>query len=58
MYAIRSYYVNKMASNSRKTGVLAVATAGVMLLATYMIFFYLPPIKDEAGEVLSRNNFV
>ncbi|HIH95325.1 TPA: cytochrome c biogenesis protein CcsA [Methanosarcina acetivorans] len=42
-----------MASNSRKTGVLAVATAGVMLLATYMIFFYLSPIKDEAGEVLS-----
>ncbi len=42
-----------MASNSRKTGVLAVATAGVMLLAIYMIFFYLPPIKGEAGEVLS-----
>lgn len=42
-----------MASNSRKTGVLAVVTAGVMLLATYMIFFYLPLIKDEAGEVLS-----
>ena len=42
-----------MASNSRKTGVLAVVTAGVMLLAVYMIFFYLPPIKGEAGEVLS-----
>jgi len=42
-----------MASNPRKTGVLAVVTAGVMLLAIYMLFFYLPPIKDEAGEVLS-----
>lgn len=27
--------------------------AGVMLLAIYMIFFYLPPIRGEGGEVLS-----
>ena len=27
--------------------------AGVMLLAVYMIFFYLPPIRDESGAVLS-----
>jgi heme exporter protein C len=42
-----------MAANSRKTGVLAALAAGVMLLAVYMIFFYLPPIKDESGAVLS-----
>ncbi len=42
-----------MAANSRKTGVLAALAAGVMLLAVYMIFFYLPPIKGEGGEVLS-----
>lgn len=27
--------------------------AGAMLLAVYMIFFYLPPIRDESGAVLS-----
>ncbi len=32
---------------------LAGATAGVMLFAIYMLFFYLPPIRDESGEVLS-----
>lgn len=32
---------------------LAGLTACVMLLATYTLFFYLPPIKDESGEVLS-----
>ena len=42
-----------MAANSRKTGVLAALAAGVMLLAVYMIFFYLPPIRGEGGEVLS-----
>jgi heme exporter protein C len=42
-----------MAANSRKTGVLAALAAGVMLLAVYMIFFYLPPIRDESGAVLS-----
>ncbi|HII01509.1 TPA: cytochrome c biogenesis protein CcsA [Methanosarcinaceae archaeon] len=42
-----------MAANSRKTGVLAALAAGVMLLAIYMIFFYLPPIRGEGGEVLS-----
>ncbi|MCQ1537211.1 cytochrome C assembly protein [Methanosarcina sp. KYL-1] len=42
-----------MAANSRKTGGLAAAAAGVMLLAVYMIFFYLPLIRDESGEVLS-----
>ncbi|MCC4771390.1 cytochrome C assembly protein [Methanosarcina sp. DH2] len=42
-----------MTSSSRKIGVMAAATAGVMLLATYMLFFYLPPIRDESGEVLS-----
>ncbi len=42
-----------MTSGSRKIGVLATATASVMLLAAYMLFFYLPPIRDESGEVLS-----
>ncbi|TAH75232.1 MAG: cytochrome C assembly protein [Methanosarcina mazei] len=42
-----------MALNSRKTGVLAGATACIMLLSMYMLFFYLPPIRDESGEVLS-----
>jgi heme exporter protein C len=42
-----------MTSNSRKIGVLAAATASVMLLAIYMLFFYLPPIRDDSGEVLS-----
>ncbi len=42
-----------MAANSRKTGVLAALAACAMLLAVYMIFFYLPPIKDESGAVLS-----
>jgi heme exporter protein C len=42
-----------MTSSSRKFGVLATVTAGVMLLAVYMLFFYLPPIRDESGEVLS-----
>ncbi|AKB24504.1 Cytochrome c-type biogenesis protein CcmC, putative heme lyase for CcmE [Methanosarcina sp. MTP4] len=42
-----------MAANSRKTGLLAALAAGAMLLAVYMIFFYLPPIRDESGAVLS-----
>jgi heme exporter protein C len=42
-----------MALNSRKTGVLAGATACIMLLSMYMLFFYLPSIRDESGEVLS-----
>jgi heme exporter protein C len=42
-----------MNANPRKTGFMAVLTACVMLLAIYMLFFYLPPIKDESGEVLS-----
>lgn len=42
-----------MISGSRKIGLLAASTAGVMLLAIYMLFFYLPPIRDESGEVLS-----
>ncbi|MGV8075749.1 MAG: cytochrome c biogenesis protein [Methanosarcina sp.] len=42
-----------MAANFRKTGVLAALTAGVMLLAIYMLFFYLPPVRSGAGEVLS-----
>jgi heme exporter protein C len=44
-----------MTSSSRKIGMLAGGTACVMLLAIYMLFFYLPPIKDEAGEVLSSS---
>jgi heme exporter protein C len=42
-----------MTSSSRKIGVLAAATVSVMLLAIYMLFFYLPPIRNESGEVLS-----
>ncbi|MFY1112817.1 MAG: cytochrome c biogenesis protein [Methanosarcinaceae archaeon] len=42
-----------MAANSRKTGLLAALAAGAMFLAVYMIFFYLPPIRDESGAVLS-----
>jgi heme exporter protein C len=42
-----------MTSSSKKIGVLAAATSSVMLLAIYMLFFYLPPIRDESGEVLS-----
>jgi len=42
-----------MNANPRKTGLMAALTACVMLLAIYMLFFYLPPIKDESGEVLS-----
>ena len=44
-----------MTSISRKIRVLAVVTAGVMLLAIYMLFFYLPPMRDESGEVLSES---
>lgn len=32
---------------------MAALTACIMLLAIYMLLFYLPPIKDESGEVLS-----
>lgn len=42
-----------MTPGSRKIGVLAGVTACAMLLAIYMLFFYLPPIKDESGETLS-----
>lgn len=44
-----------MAASSRKTGGLALLTTSVMLLAFYMIFYYLPPMKDEAGQVLSSS---
>ena len=50
-------YVNKMAvikmaAISRRTGGLAAAAAILMSLAIYMLFFYLPPMRDEAGDVL------
>lgn len=44
-----------MAASSRKTRALGLLTAGLMLLAFYMIIFYLPPMKDEAGQVLSSS---
>lgn len=44
-----------MTSSSRKIGVLAGVTATAMLLAIYMLFFYLPPIRDESGAVLSNS---
>lgn len=44
-----------MNSGSRKIGALAGITACAMLLSIYMLFFYLPPIRDESGEVLSSS---
>jgi heme exporter protein C len=44
-----------MTPGPRKIGMLAGATAFIMFLSTYMLFFYLPPIRDESGVVLSNS---
>ncbi|MDD2439604.1 MAG: cytochrome c biogenesis protein [Methanosarcinaceae archaeon] len=45
-----------MSRNFRKIeAFLGLLTAGVMLFAFYLMFFYLPPMKDEAGEVLNSS---
>ncbi len=44
-----------MSTNSNKTNLLSILTAVVMLIATYMIFFYLPQMKDESGQLLDNS---
>lgn len=44
-----------MSTNSKKTNILFILTAIVMLIANYMIFFYLPQMKDEAGNILDSS---
>ncbi len=41
-----------MSTKSNKSNLLSILTAVVMLIATYMIFFYLPQMKDESGQLL------
>lgn len=44
-----------MSTNSQKTNILSILTAIVMLIATYMIFFFLPQMKDASGQLLESS---
>ncbi|MDG6244077.1 MAG: cytochrome c biogenesis protein [Methanolobus sp.] len=44
-----------MLINRNKERIIAAVTVPVMLTAIWMIFFYLPPMKGNAGEVLDSS---
>ncbi|HJH31759.1 MAG TPA: cytochrome C assembly protein [Methanosarcinaceae archaeon] len=44
-----------MSKKSNQNNLLSILTAVVMLIATYMIFFSLPIMRDESGEILDNS---
>lgn len=40
---------------NKKLRILAFVTAALLLLATYMVFFYLPVMRSDSGEVLNSS---
>ena len=44
-----------MSIDSKKTRILSIITTAVMLVATYMIFFYLPQMRGDGGQILDSS---